>query len=135
MDWMGIVIFAVIALFMGMQLLMWMRARRSVGKPAPDTRSVDGAATADARRVYYFYSEHCGPCRAIGPLVERLGQAHRHLIRVDVQQHLDIARAFGIAATPSFILVQDGLVREVLLGGQTEARILRLLDPAMTTDS
>ena len=127
MNWMGIAVAGVIALIAGMQLLMWIKAKRSVGSPAPDTSSIDGPAAADKRRLYYFYSASCGPCRAIKPLVEKLRQTHRNLIPVDVAQNLEIARAFGIAGTPSFIMVADGSVREVLLGGQSERKILDLL--------
>ncbi|RUP25718.1 MAG: thioredoxin [Curvibacter sp.] len=127
MNWMGIAVGSVIALFAGMQLLMWIKAKRSVGSPAPDTSSIDGPAASDTRRLYYFYSASCGPCRAIKPLVEKLRQTHRNLIPVDVAQNLDLARQFGIAGTPSFILVSEGAVREVLLGGQSERKLLDLL--------
>lgn len=127
MSWSGIIVGGVIVLIVGMQLLMWIRAKRSVGQAAPDTSSIDGAAAADNRRLYYFYSASCGPCRAIKPLVEKLRQAHRNLIPVDVSQNLDLSRKFGIAGTPSFILVSGGEVRDVLLGGQTERKLLDLL--------
>ena len=127
MNWMEVAVAGAIALFAGMQLLMWVKAKRSVGKAAPDTSSIDGAAAADKRRLYYFYSASCGPCRAIKPLVDKLHQSHRNLIPVDVPQNFELARQFGIAGTPSFILVSDGAVREVLLGGQSERKLLNLL--------
>jgi len=127
MNWMGIVAGGLIALIVGMQLVMWLRAKRSVGNPAPDTSSIDGPAAADARRLYYFYSASCGPCRAIKPLVEKLRQSHRNLIPVDVGQNIELARKFGIAGTPSFILVEGGSIRQVLLGGQTERKLSSLL--------
>lgn len=127
MNWMGIAVLGFIALIAGMQLLMWLRAKRSVGHPAPDTSSVDGPAASDPRRLYYFYSASCGPCRAIKPLVEKLRQSHRNLIPVDVGQNIELARKFGIAGTPSFILVEGGSIREVLLGGQTERKLSSLL--------
>lgn len=127
MNWAPIAIFAVVALVAAMQGLMWVRAKRSVGQAAPDTSSVDGAAAGDPRRVYYFHSAHCGPCRAIKPLVERLRQTHRNLIPVDIAEQTDLARKFSVAGTPSFVLVEDGSVREVLLGGQSERKLVALL--------
>jgi thiol-disulfide isomerase/thioredoxin len=128
MSWAPITIFAVVALVAAMQGLMWVRAKRSVGQAAPDTSSVDGAAAGDPRRVYYFHSAHCGPCRAIKPLVERLRQTHRNLIPVDIAEQIDLARKFSVAGTPSFVLVEDGSVREVLLGGQSERKLVALLE-------
>lgn len=127
MNWATIVVGGLIALIVGAQLLMWIRAKRSVGKAAPDTSSIDGPAAADKRRLYYFYSASCGPCRAIKPMVEKLRQAHRNLIPIDVSQNLEIAREFGIAGTPSFILVVDGQIEQVLLGGQTEGKLIGML--------
>jgi len=130
MNWSGILVGGLIALIVGMQLFMWIRAKRSVGNPAPDTSAIDGPAAADKRRLYYFYSASCGPCRAIKPLVEKLRQAHRNLIPVDVPQNIELARKFGIAGTPSFILVSEGSIQQVLLGGQSERKLLELLTGA-----
>ena len=127
MSWAPIAILAVIALLAAAQAFMWIRAKRSVGQAAPDSSSVDGAAAGDQRRVYYFHSAHCGPCRAIRPLVERLRQTHRNLIPVDIAEQIDLARKFSVAGTPSFVLVEDGSVREVLLGGQSERKLVALL--------
>lgn len=110
-----------------LQGLMWLQARRAQGHPAPDTTRVDGAATADRVRVYYFYAAHCGPCKSMMPLVERLRGDHRNLIKLDVSESHELARSFGVAATPSFIQVIDGVIRQVKLGGQSEVRLLAML--------
>lgn len=121
-------------LFLGavflMQYLTIRRARRNVGRPAPDTAAVDGAAHGDPRRLYYFHSPQCGPCRAMTPMVDKLGAEHRNLVKVDVTQAPELARAFGILATPSFVLVEDGEIREVKLGGQSERQIRAMLGVA-----
>ena len=127
MNWMGIIVFAMAALFVGMQLFVWLQAKKSVGQPAPDTSTIDGEAAADARRVYYFHSRNCGPCRSIAPLVAKLRKDHRNLISVDIEQNLPIARAFSVAGTPSFVLVEGGRIRQVLLGGQSESKLLGLI--------
>lgn len=102
-------------------LLFWQwrtvrQAKRCEGKPVPDTSAVDGGVTAD-KRVYYFYAAHCGPCKAISPLVDQVRQEFPNLIKVDVAENLELTQAFGIAATPSFIVVSGGVVSEVKLGG------------------
>ncbi|MBE7942174.1 MULTISPECIES: thioredoxin family protein [Ramlibacter] len=127
MNWLPIEVSSAIALAVAMQALMWMRAMRSVGRAAPDTSSVDGAAAEDCRRVH---SAHCGPCRAIKPMVERLQLSHRDLISVDIAQQVDLARKFSVARTPSFVLVEGDFVRWVLLGGQTERKLVARLQGA-----
>jgi len=122
----GFVIF--VGLVLALQLSAYWRARRIVGSAAPDTSSVDGIAAGERRRVYYFFAENCGPCRAMAPLVARLQQTHRNLVKVDVAQSMALARAFGIAATPSFVLVEDNTIRQVHLGGLNETRLKRMLE-------
>lgn len=113
-------------------LLWWQRglvrqARRHVGRVAPDTGAIDSAGEAD-RRIYFFHAVHCGPCRAVAPLVERLARDYPNLIKVDVAEHPELAREFGVAATPSFIVVTHGRISEVALGGVTAAWLQRRLD-------
>lgn len=127
MSWAPVAILAAVALLASLQALMWVRAKRSIGRPAPDTSSVDGPASADSRRLYYFFSQSCGPCRAMKPVVEKLRETHRNLIPVDIAQSIDLARKFSVAGTPSFVLVEGDTVRTVLLGGQAERKLSRLL--------
>jgi thiol-disulfide isomerase/thioredoxin len=127
MHWLIYPVAGFIALLLLMQFLALRRARQSEGRAAPDTTAVDGAAREDRRRVYYFHATHCGPCRAMTPVVDRLRETYRNLIKVNVAEAPELARGFGIAATPSFVLVEEGVVRQVKLGGQSEGQLLKLL--------
>ncbi|BBP04352.1 hypothetical protein TPL01_28740 [Sulfuriferula plumbiphila] len=111
---------------LALQLAACWRARRVLGRAAADTSSVDKSAAGERRRVYYFFAEHCGRCRAMAPLVAQLQPAHHHLIRVDVVQSLALARASGVAATPSFVLVKANTIRQVRPGGMSEKRLGRM---------
>lgn len=127
MHWLVYLVAGFIGLLLLMQYLVWHRARQSIGLSVQGTDAVDGPAYTDRRKVYYFYATHCGPCRAMSPLVDRLRESHRNLIKVDIAASPELARQFGIAATPSFILVEDGSIRQVRLGTQSEAQLLNLV--------
>lgn len=127
MHWLGLFLAAAVALWLLMPLIAIWQSRGGLGQAAPDTATVDGAAASERRRLYYFHAPHCGACRAMTPLVDRLRQSHTNLIKVDVGESLDLARGFGIAATPSFVLVEDETIRQVKLGGQSERALLGLL--------
>lgn len=130
-----LVAFVVFVGFMAaLQLSTYWRARRAVGRAAPDTSSVDGAAISERRRIYYFFAENCGPCRAMAPLVARLQQTHPNLVKVDVAQSLPLARAFGVAATPSFVLVEDNKIRQMHPGGMSESRLRKMLELNLNAD-
>lgn len=127
MHWTGYLLVAPAAPFLVGPLFALWQARRRLGQTVPDTAAVDGPAASARRRLYYFHAPHCGACRAMTPLVDRLARSHPNLVKVDVSESLDLARGFGIAATPSFVLVEDETIRQVKLGGQSEGTLLRLL--------
>ncbi len=103
------------------------RARLTQGRAAPDTASVDAEADAAGVRVYYFFATHCGPCRTMTPVVDRVRSGHRNLVKIDVAEHSQLARDFGVAATPTFVSVEGGVIKQVKLGAMSEARLLSML--------
>lgn len=118
---------AIASVMLMLQAWIWLQTRRMRGRPAPDTAHVDGAAAADRVRVYYFYGAHCGHCRSMTPLVDRLRVGHRNLIKLDIADARGLAQAFGVAGTPGLVQVVDGVIRRVQLGGMSEAHLLTLL--------
>ncbi|MFN2310110.1 MAG: thioredoxin family protein [Gammaproteobacteria bacterium] len=127
MHWLIYLVVGLVALLAWTQFMAYRRAKQTEGRAAPDTAGIDGEAHGEPRRVYYFFAAQCGPCRAITPLVDRLRVTHRNLVKVDVAEAPEIARGFGIAATPSFVVVENGTIRTVRLGGQSETQLLDLL--------
>jgi thioredoxin len=104
------------------------RAHRIEGREAPDTSMLDGPVTRNARKVYYFYGRYCGPCKTMAPMIERVRRDHHpNLIKVDITECPDLARHFGIVATPTFVLVEAGRIRKVRLGGLGERQLLAML--------
>ena len=104
-------------------LLQWVmnrQARRSEGLDVPDTSEVDGGM-ASPLRVYYFYSKSCGPCKSMEALTTRVCEENDNLVKVDIAEHSHMAREFGIAGVPSFVVVEDGVIRTVELGRVTES--------------
>lgn len=121
------ILVAISAVVLLMQMGAVWQAHKARGRPAPDTSLVDGEAAPYPRRLYYFYGRHCGPCKALSPLIERVSQDHPNLVKVDVGHHWELAKRFGVSATPTFMLVEDGLIQKVKLGGMRESRLRALL--------
>lgn len=122
-----LVVVATVVLFGVAQLGLQRLGRRAQGRPAPDTRAVDGELLPEAPRLYYFHAPHCGPCRSMTPLVDKLRASHPDLIKIDVSQTPELAHRFGIVATPSFALVAGGVIQHVSLGVQSRSALERML--------
>ncbi len=123
---MAVVVLGTIGLALGMKWAITRKAKRIEGQAAPDSSAIDGGCES-SRRVYYLYSSNCGPCRAITPRIDELRNDYPNLIKLDVQQHPQLARDFNAMATPSFVFVREGRVVEVKLGPVNDDWLLERL--------
>lgn len=79
------------------------------------------------RAVVYCFSEHCGPCRTMGPEIERLKARYPNVFTLDILRHPQEARSLGIHAIPVTLLVEHGKVLKALLGANSIPAIARFL--------
>jgi putative thioredoxin len=81
-----------------------------------------------------FWAEWCGPCRILGPLLEKLaGEAggRWELAKVDTEAHQDLAAHYGIMSIPNVKLFVNGEVADEFVGALPEAEIRRWLEEAI----
>ena len=74
--------------------------------------------------VIYFWAEWCGPCRAIGPVIEELavqyeGKVNIGKVNVDVNPNLSMN--FGITSIPAILFVKGGQVVDKQIGAVPKA--------------
>jgi thioredoxin 1 len=59
-----------------------------------------------------FYADWCGPCKEQGAILATLDEtAQRNrasIIKVDVDQHAEIAKLFQVESLPTLVVVKDG---------------------------
>ncbi|MDA8093378.1 MAG: thioredoxin family protein [Betaproteobacteria bacterium] len=127
MHWLLYPFIGLIALILLMQLVTVWRAKQTIGRRAPEDDAIAAQTNTAGPRLYYFYAPNCGPCKAMTPLIDRLMASHDNLIKVNVAQSPQLARDFGISATPSFVQVEEGIIRQVKLGAISERQVRALL--------
>jgi thioredoxin 1 len=78
-----------------------------------------------------FWAPWCGPCRMVAPVVEALAEEHAgrlKVVKVNTDEHPQLAMRFGIQSIPTLILFQNGAPVDRLIGympkPQLERRIL-----------
>jgi thioredoxin 1 len=73
-----------------------------------------------------FWAEWCGPCRALGPIVEELAKKNEGRLKVlkcDIDSNPKAPEDFGIQAVPTMILFKDGKKVSEMVGLRPEAAI------------
>ena len=84
-----------------------------------------------------FWAEWCGPCRQLGPVIERAVQARAgkvELAKVDVDVNPMLARSFRIQSIPAVIAFRDGKPAAEFVGAQPPAAIERFIDSLLPSE-
>ena len=77
-----------------------------------------------------FWATWCGPCKTLGPLLEKLAADYNGgfvLAKVDVDAQQELAAAFQIRSVPTVILVKGGQLVDGFTGALPEGQLREFL--------
>jgi putative thioredoxin len=88
--------------------------------------------------VVDFWAEWCGPCRALGPVLEKAAEAREGqvvLAKLDTDANPRISQAFGIQGIPAVKAFKDGRVVDEFVGVQPPAQVERFFDRLVPSEA
>jgi len=81
-----------------------------------------------------FWAEWCGPCRMIGPVVDKISDAYEgkaFVGKVDVDSNQEISQKFGVRSIPTIVFIKNGEVVDKSVGVAPENVLTDKLDKLM----
>jgi putative thioredoxin len=87
--------------------------------------------------VVDLWAEWCGPCRTLGPILERVTEATGGevvLVKVDVDSNPAISQAFRVQSIPAVYALKDGAVVDGFIGAQPEELVREFVERLRPTE-
>lgn len=78
-----------------------------------------------------FWAPWCGPCRALGPVIEELAPEYEgrvRIVKMNVDENPVTPGKYGIRAIPTLILFKNGEAVEQMTGAVAKDAIKNILD-------
>ena len=86
---------------------------------------------SDKLSVIDFWAEWCGPCRAIGPVIEELSKEYDGKInvgKVNVDHNPQLSVNYGITSIPAILFIKGGKVVDKLVGAQPKSNFVKKIE-------
>ena len=80
----------------------------------------------EKRLILYFYSENCGACKVMAPIIDSIKEVKVKKIDVFSKEGAKLVQELGIMGTPTTVLIEKGKVLNAFIGVKKKEDILNM---------
>lgn len=76
--------------------------------------------------VLYFSASWCGPCKALGPIMEQISDEYADkvaVVKVDVDENPELAEAYQVTSVPVMKIMSGGESKKTIIGAKPKPAI------------
>ena len=78
-----------------------------------------------------FYADWCGPCKMMGPVVDRMATDYEGRLKVgkiNVDNDPELAQKYKVVSIPTFVIVKNGEVQETFVGAMSAGQFAEKIE-------
>lgn len=94
----------------------------------------ESVISSDTPCLVDFWAPWCGPCKAIGPVVEALAEEYSGkatIVKMNVDDNPTTPGKFGIRAIPTLILFKNGEKVDQITGAVGKPQLIDLIEKGL----
>ena len=84
--------------------------------------------------VIDFYADWCGPCQALGPVMESLAEKYDDKVKIckiDIDAHRKLAVSNKVLSIPTLFFLKNGELVERVTGALSQSECEAIIDPLL----
>lgn len=90
---------------------------------------IENSKTENKIIILKFEADWCGPCKALGPILDGIAGENKELqvVKINVDENSELSTEYGIRSIPSVYIYKAGELKTKFVGLKSKDDILKLL--------